>query len=675
MAISKPKSSKSIGMIGSQYDKMVQARMAAFQAEEAKHADDKQKMYAALSVGLSGAQMVKQYRDAYLSDIRTSSVFTDNSGNKIPMFQKDMSERTSLIGKTLGKAKDFVWERDLVVNPELKEYFKDESRITPKNVNLLLSKGYTKNQVEEVMDKAVFGDKTKKKKAPANPNPYTRPIESVSDDDSEGDFLMAGSPIQDLDFATIPEFDNTGPELPPTDAERASEAQLIQRDAGLGDTIFIKDRIPTKPALQISDDPDDFDTIMRLSMHRDKKKYVKSGRGSIEDAKPIPRFKEPIPEPINLDAYGTNIQDDIDMDAAIMQTTNMKKSNDFFSDILKSNLMKQVPLNVPSMKKGGKVEKGSIKDLNMVVKELEKASKMHLGQSKRIDKHLKSMQDGGLLKGPSHKDGGILTQVGDQPIEMEGGEYVIKKSSVNKLGKKALDYINKTGKIPKKQNGGQVEDDNNDPNFMQKTTQLTDKGLNVTGTAMTAMSDYETLQREGGAEAVGAGLGLASTALDVTGIDSLSGLTGGMSSAIKGLNRLDEGNMDAIDTAKTGASVAGGAAKVGMAVGEKVGSKLLEEGGKKVASTVAKKVTPGLAVASGVKDLTSSDSTNYQKAAAGMDIAAEGLSVGAAANAYNPAGWVMGAAATALKVGSVLTNVVGASNTPTKRKVTPTIKF
>ena len=358
-----------------------------------------------------------------------------------------------------------------------------------------------------------------------------------------------------------------------------------------------------------------------------------------------------------------------------MQTANMKKSNDFFSDILKSNLMKQVPLNVPSMKKGGKVEKGSIKDLNMVVKELEKASKMHLGQSKRIDKHIKSMQDGGMLKGPSHKDGGILTQVGDQPIEMEGGEYVIKKSSVNKLGKKALDYINKTGKIPKKQNGGQVEDNNNDPNFMQKTTQLTDKGLNVTGTAMTAMSDYETLQQEGGAEAVGAGLGLASTALDVTGIDSLSGLTGGMSSAIKGLNRLDEGNMDAIDTAKTGASVAGGAAKVGMAVGEKVGSKLLEEGGKKVASTVAKKITPGLAVASGVKDLTSSDSTNYQKAAAGMDIAAEALGAAAVPNAYNPAGWVMGAAATALKVGSVLTNVVGASNTPTKRKVTPTIKF
>ena len=44
------------------------------------------------------------------------------------------------------------------------------------------------------------------------------------------------------------------------------------------------------------------------------------------------------------------------------------------------------------------------------------------------------------MKGPSHQKGGI-------PIEVEGGEYVIKKSSV--IGNEAaLDYINEYGKLP-----------------------------------------------------------------------------------------------------------------------------------------------------------------------------------------------------------------------------------
>lgn len=49
----------------------------------------------------------------------------------------------------------------------------------------------------------------------------------------------------------------------------------------------------------------------------------------------------------------------------------------------------------------------------------------------------------GKLTGPSHKRGGIL-------LEAEGGEYIIKKSSVKKLGKRTLDKINKEGKLPMK---------------------------------------------------------------------------------------------------------------------------------------------------------------------------------------------------------------------------------
>ena len=52
----------------------------------------------------------------------------------------------------------------------------------------------------------------------------------------------------------------------------------------------------------------------------------------------------------------------------------------------------------------------------------------------------KKYQQGGKLNGPSHDKGGI-------PIEVEGGEYVIKKSSVNKETEPILEEINKTGKL------------------------------------------------------------------------------------------------------------------------------------------------------------------------------------------------------------------------------------
>ena len=44
------------------------------------------------------------------------------------------------------------------------------------------------------------------------------------------------------------------------------------------------------------------------------------------------------------------------------------------------------------------------------------------------------------FKGKSHKEGGI-------PIEVEGGEYIIKKDSVNAETEPILEKINKTGKL------------------------------------------------------------------------------------------------------------------------------------------------------------------------------------------------------------------------------------
>jgi len=53
----------------------------------------------------------------------------------------------------------------------------------------------------------------------------------------------------------------------------------------------------------------------------------------------------------------------------------------------------------------------------------------------------KRAQEGGFLNGASHDDGGI-------PIEAEGGEFIIKKDSVNRSTLDILEYINEHGNLP-----------------------------------------------------------------------------------------------------------------------------------------------------------------------------------------------------------------------------------
>lgn len=63
--------------------------------------------------------------------------------------------------------------------------------------------------------------------------------------------------------------------------------------------------------------------------------------------------------------------------------------------------------------------------------------------------------EGGLAVGPSH-DGGMLGLSNEgMPFLFEGGEYIINKDAVNKVGLGALNKIN-SGKMPKFQTGGMV---------------------------------------------------------------------------------------------------------------------------------------------------------------------------------------------------------------------------
>ena len=58
-----------------------------------------------------------------------------------------------------------------------------------------------------------------------------------------------------------------------------------------------------------------------------------------------------------------------------------------------------------------------------------------------MTKELEKYKKDGKLKGKSHSKGGI-------DINVEGGEYIVKKDSVNKKTEPFLEYINIHGTLP-----------------------------------------------------------------------------------------------------------------------------------------------------------------------------------------------------------------------------------
>ena len=67
------------------------------------------------------------------------------------------------------------------------------------------------------------------------------------------------------------------------------------------------------------------------------------------------------------------------------------------------------------------------------------------GVIKKTIKKKQSKQSGGYLIGPSHDQGGIGAIVdGTEPIEVEGGEFIINKQTVDALGEDFLHKLNST---------------------------------------------------------------------------------------------------------------------------------------------------------------------------------------------------------------------------------------
>ena len=66
---------------------------------------------------------------------------------------------------------------------------------------------------------------------------------------------------------------------------------------------------------------------------------------------------------------------------------------------------------------------------------------MHANEPEMAKEWEKEYQQGGYLEGNSHEFGGI-------PIFAEGGEFIIKKDSVNRSTLDMLEYVNKHGDLP-----------------------------------------------------------------------------------------------------------------------------------------------------------------------------------------------------------------------------------
>ena len=81
-------------------------------------------------------------------------------------------------------------------------------------------------------------------------------------------------------------------------------------------------------------------------------------------------------------------------------------------------------------------------------------------------KNKKKMSQGGKLVGPSHEQGGIQGVVdGSEPIEVEGGEFIINKESAAALGDNFLHKLNATGTNMNGPNGFQAGQLGNGSNY------------------------------------------------------------------------------------------------------------------------------------------------------------------------------------------------------------------
>ena len=667
MAISAPKSARSIGYVSSQFKDLLAIHQANMEKEIRESKEKSEEFWAKLNLGIGLTKELKNYRDAFLADKRTERIQIGTE--TVPLYQIGKQEGKNIFKK----AKDFIYAPDLEVSDKLKQVIKDikkpietedgtkipgisKDRLT-QIVDELSGKGMSQSQINDVLgineklgEITSIVESNKKQKELDNKrlaNIELQEKNEVSYRDAEQELLDYGK-----------ELDEDAEWMKKAQAGKAKRDAYKQKVMKEGDAARKElDKIELR---QFERKP--------ISMEKVDTKSLAKTTAGVRLPGGIPKMSDKQQGRMLQNIFQKEVDRDLE------RYESLKNVNVPFAD----EGVAMIKRDLDESQKGLDFAKSLRKGKGIAFKDKAKEDRFKqfvdrktAQRRKKISKdaammQLKSMddvigvyQDGGMLKGPSHKNGGILTQVGNQPIEMEGGEYVIRKSSAKKLGKKTLDYINKTGKLPKKMQEGGYIDDINNPNVLSDA-------LNIYGNVSSMRNAEGGLSSLAPAFAVGetgaryVGMGAQKLGLEKTSktLGKTSQGLGGASSVLGGLQAFDSQDETGISQAQGALSVAKGASDIaGATLGKKVGEKALE------------KAAPVLSIASGARDILSADSTGMDKASGaasvvsgiagagsagliGTTTAAAGTT--AATNFWNPVGWVAGAAAIGLTAASLM---------------------
>jgi hypothetical protein len=94
---------------------------------------------------------------------------------------------------------------------------------------------------------------------------------------------------------------------------------------------------------------------------------------------------------------------------------------------------------------------------NKMLKNRNSGGKLITHQTQQSQK--RKFSPGGYLVGKSHEEGGIAAWIGDEEIEVEDGEFIIKKKSVDKYGTDFMHRLNQglvSENVKKMKKGGRA---------------------------------------------------------------------------------------------------------------------------------------------------------------------------------------------------------------------------
>ena len=158
MAITGPKSDQSIGYVSNQFNDRLRLLLAELQNTIAEEQKKKEDITGSILFTLGGLKQIKDYRDEFLKDKYDETIFAGQVGEKVmkKYATAPPKERELFKGKYLQKAKDFIYEPDLVLNPQLKDaplpFIDGKERNEAQKFKYLRNQGFSVEEAAKTLD-------------------------------------------------------------------------------------------------------------------------------------------------------------------------------------------------------------------------------------------------------------------------------------------------------------------------------------------------------------------------------------------------------------------------------------------------------------------------------------------------------------------------------------------